>query len=95
MTLPKVSTSFETVDVAGSLFDIRCLTRAESARMQKLVAADTDPAELEIECIAAATDTPVDETREWYAATPAWVVAELIDHIQRISRLSGEAQKSG
>jgi hypothetical protein len=95
VTLPKIQTSFETVDVAGAVFDVRCLTRAESARMQKLVEAETDAAELEIECIAAATDTPVDETRDWYAATPAWAVAELIDHIQRISRLSGEAQKSG
>lgn len=95
MTLPKVATTFESVDVAGAIFDVRCLTRAESARLQKLVAADTDAAELEIECIAAATDTPVDEARDWYAATPAWAVEELINHIQRISRLSGEAQKSG
>lgn len=95
MTLGKVPTTFESVDVAGVIFDVRCLTRAESARLQKLVQDDTSAADLEIECIAAATDTPVEEARDWYAATPAWAVEELINHIQRISRLSGEAQKSG
>lgn len=95
MTLPKIYSPHETVDVAGSLFDIRTLTRAEAARFQKMVADDAPPAELEIEVIAAASDTPAEEVREWYAATPAWAVEELIGHIKRMSRLDGEAQKSG
>lgn len=93
MALPKVAGNSETVEVAGGLFDLRSLTRAESARFQKM--AEGPPDALEIAVIACATDTPVDETKEWYAATDSWVVEELLGHIKRLSRLDEGAQKSG
>lgn len=93
MTLPKIYLDHETVDVAGALFDVRVITRAEAARFQKLTeTAGKD--ELEIAVIAAATDTPPAEVKEWYAATPGWAVEELMEHISRISRLGEGAQKS-
>jgi hypothetical protein len=95
MTLPKVHAPHETIDIGGALFDVRVLTSADAARFQRMVEDNTAKDILEIEVIAAATDTPVDETKDWYGATPAWVVEELIGHIQRTSRLTGEAQKSG
>lgn len=95
MTLAKVHAAHETVDVGGALFDVRVITRAEAARFNKLQLADAPKDELEIAVIAAATDTAVDETREWYAATPTWAVEELLGHIQRVSRLDEGAQKSG
>lgn len=95
MSLPKVYAAMETVEVAGEQVTLRVLTRAEAARFQKMVQADAPGDELEIAVIAAATDTAVADTRDWYQATPAWVVEELIGHIQRISRLTEGAQKSG
>lgn len=95
MALGKVATSHETISVAGTLFDIRVITRAEAAtfaRMQREHPEAQD--ELEIAVIAAATDTPVEETREWYAATPGFAVEELLVAIKRLSRLTEEAQKS-
>lgn len=94
MALPKVYNPHETIDVAGVLFDLRVITRAEAARFQKMQT-DAPVDELEMAVIAAATDTPLDEVREWYASTPAWAVEELIGHIKRISRLDEGAQKSG
>lgn len=95
MTLPKVHVDHETVDVAGALFDLRVITRAEQARVQKMVEGNAAKDDLEITVIGFATDTDKDEVRDWYANTAAWVVQELLDHIARISRLDGEAQKSG
>lgn len=95
MSLPKILGQLETVSVAGAAFDLRVLTRAEAARLQKMVADEAGAAELEITCIAAATDTPPDEVRDWYASTPSWAVEELMGHIKRVSRLDEEAQKSG
>ncbi len=94
MTLPKVPSHYETIDVAGAVVDIRPLTRAEAARFQKLQA-EVEVGDLEIAVIAAATDTPVEEVREWYGATPAWAVEELIMAVKRISRVDEGAQKSG
>lgn len=93
MSLPKVQTDFEQVDVAGAVFDLRGITRAEAARFQKMADGPADA--LEIAVIAAATDTPADEVKEWYGQTPAWAVEELLVHIKRMSRLDGEAYKSG
>lgn len=95
VTLPKIYTDHETVNVGGVLFDVRVLTRAEAATLQKMVAAEAPVDQLEITLIAAATDTPEAEVRDWYAATPQWAVQELVEHIKRVSRLDGEAQKSG
>lgn len=95
MGLPKIYAALETVEVGNEQFTLRVLTRAEAAKFQKMVAADAPGDELEIVVIAAATDTTVEETRDWYQATPAWAVEELIGHIQRISRLTEGAQKSG
>lgn len=93
MTLPKIRPDHETVDVGGELVDVRVLTRGEAARMRELEEAG-DRAELEIAVVAAATDTPIAEAREWYRATPTWAVEELIGHVMRISRLDEGAQKS-
>lgn len=95
MSLPKILGEAETVSVAGAAFDLRVLTRAEAARVQKMVAAKADASELEITVIGLATDTPTDEVRDWYAQTPTWAVEELMGHITRLSRLDEEAQKSG
>lgn len=95
MSLPKIHTDHETVDVAGALFDLRVITRAEAARFHKLVEADADKDELEIAVIAAATDTPPAEVSDWYASTPGWAVEELMGHITRVSRLDEGAQKRG
>ncbi len=95
MSLPKIATTYETVDIAGSLFDVRTITRAEAARFQKMQEAGAARDELEIAVIAAATDTPTDEVRGWYETTPGWAAEELIGHIKRISRFDEDAQKSG
>lgn len=95
MTLPKIAAHTEMVDVEGEIFGIRVFTRAEAARFHKMQEDDVSKAELEIAVIAAATDTPLEDTRDWYGKTPTYAVEELIGHIQRVSRLTGEAQKSG
>lgn len=95
MTLPKIHAPHEAVDVAGSIVDVRVITRAEAARFNKMQDAQAPKDELEIAVIAAATDTPADEVREWYGSTPTWAVEELLVHIKRMSRLDEEAQKSG
>ena len=96
MALAKVPQDHDTVEVAGIIFDVRCVTRAEAARFQKM---ENGPADaLEMAVISAATDTPLDEVRPWYETTPTWAVEELLRHINRISRTDtppGEAQKSG
>lgn len=95
MSLPKVHSAHETIDVGGALFDVRMLTRAEAARFQKMVADDVAAERLEIAVVAAATDTPEPEVTEWYGSTPSWAVEELLGHIKRMSRLDEEgAQKS-
>lgn len=95
MSLPKVYSPIESVEIGGERFEVRVLTRAEAARFQKMVEDNAPKDVLEMAVIAAATDTPADETQVWYAATPAWAVEELIVHIKRISRFEEEAQKSG
>lgn len=95
MSLPKIYAPMETVEIGGEQFTLRVLTRAEHFKFQKMAEKDAPGDEMEIEVIALATDTPVAAVREWYAATPDWAVKELVDHITRISRLDGEAQKSG
>lgn len=94
MTLPKVHTDHETVDVGGALFDVRAITRGEAARFHKLEE-NGSKKELELAVISAATDTPLEETKEWYETSPSWAAEELIAHIYRISRVGEEAQKSG
>jgi hypothetical protein len=93
VSLPKIPTSFETVDIAGELFDLRIITRAQHFRLQKMIDAEASKDELEIFTISAATDTPLDEVREWYAVTATSVVEELVDHIVRQSRMNEGAQK--
>ena len=96
MTLPKILTPTRTVNIDGQDFDLRSLTRAEVALFQKQVSDNKwTMAELEIAVIAAATDTPRDETKEWYEATPSMVVEELIVEIRAMSRMDEGAQKSG
>lgn len=95
MSLPKIAANFETVDIAGSLFDVRTITRAEAARFQKMQDAEVGRDDLEIAVIAAATDTPPADVTDWYETTPGWAVELLIGHIKRISRFDEEAQKSG
>lgn len=95
MTLPKIPTHHETVDVAGELVDVRVITRAEAARFQKQQEDGVSRAELEKAVIAAATDTPLIDVDDWYQKTPGWAVEELIGHIKRVSRFEEGAQKSG
>lgn len=95
MSLPKIYAPLETVTVGGETFELRVVTRAEQARFQKMINDKIPEDELEIAVIAVSTDTPTDEARAWYEATPAWAVQELIGHIQRVSRLDEGAQKSG
>jgi hypothetical protein len=95
VSLPKIHTTHETVDIAGSLFDVRVITRAEAARFSKMQDQDAPKDELEMAVISAATDTPLEEVRDWYGATPGWAVEELLGHVKRISRFTEEAQKSG
>ena len=94
MSLPKIRLDHETVDVAGELVDVSVLSRADAARFQKMVEDDVPKADLEIAVIAASLGVSEDETTEWYAATPAWAVEELMGHISRISRLDEGARKS-
>lgn len=93
--LAKIPPQTATVEVEGETFDIRSLTRAEAARFQKLVADGISLADLEIGFIAAATDTPRDEAKAWYEATPSAAVDALINAIKDLSRLDDGAQKSG
>lgn len=95
MGLPKIDTPMEPVEVAGHQFTLRVLTRAEQFRIQKMVNSGVAEDELEIEALSIAMGVTADEVRAWYAETPAWVIKELIDHVQRISRLDEGAQKSG
>jgi hypothetical protein len=95
VSLPKIPTTYEAVDVAGAVFDVRTITRAEAARFQKMQENEAGRDDLEIAVIAAATDTPADEVADWYQKTPGWAVEALIGHIKRISRFDEEAQKSG
>jgi hypothetical protein len=88
MSLPKILAGTDSVDVGGELFDLRSLTRGEAMQFHRMVSKDkVDTEDLEMAVIAAATDTPLDEVRDWYRATPAWAVEELVGHIQRLSRI--------
>lgn len=95
MALPKVPQAHRTVDVEGVLFDIRGLTRAEAAKLQKMVSDDRPGGELEIAMVAFGTDTPIDEVEDWYSATPAGAVGELLEAIRDLSKLDEGARKSG
>jgi len=96
MALAKVPTAHKTVEIEGALFDVRPFTRQEQADFQRRVDAGIEKDELEILLIAAATDTPLGETEEWYRHTPGYAVEALIVEIKGVSRLADEeAQKSG
>lgn len=95
MTLPKVYAPIEPVTIGGEQFECRVLTRAETARFQKMAAAGAPLDDQEIMVIACSTDTTLDETRAWYEAAPTWAAQQLMDHIVKISRLEEEAQKRG
>lgn len=95
MSLPKFPARRETIQIDDEFIPIRSLTRAEAAQFQKMVAAEVDWAELEMAVIAAGTDTDLDEVREWYKATPGDVAERISTAIRVLSRLDGEAQKSG
>lgn len=94
MTLPKFPARKETVEIDGEFIPIRSLTRGEQAQMQQIVEGGLHWSELEMAVIAAGTDTPLDEVREWYAATPGDVAEQLSDAIRVLSRISEGAQKS-
>ena len=95
MSLPKFPTRRETIEIDGEFISLRSLTRAESARFQKAGAAGIAWDDLEMEVIAAASETPLDEVREWYETVPPDVVETITDAIRRLSGLTEEAQKSG
>jgi hypothetical protein len=95
VSLPKIYAAIEAVEVGGERFELRVVTRAEAARFQKMIEAGAPGDQLEIAVIAAATDTPDEEVREWYDSAPSWAVEELLAHIKRTSRLDEGAQKSG
>ena len=95
MSVPKVYSPMEPVEICGVTFEVRSLTRAEHFRMQKMVEDKAPADESEIAMIAYATDTAVEEVREWYGNTPGWAIDELIHVILRVSRLEEGAQKSG
>ena len=94
MSLPKVYKPMEPVEIGGATFEIRSLTRAEHYRLQKMVVADAPADELEIAVIGWGTDTAPEEVREWYGAAPDFAAKELVEAIQRISKLTEGAQKS-
>lgn len=95
MSLPKFPTRRETIEIQGEFIPLRSLTRAESARFQKAGAAGMAWDELEMEVIAAASETPLDEVAEWYQHVPPDVVEIITDAIRKLSGLAEEAQKSG
>lgn len=95
MSLPKFPARRETIEIEGEFIPIRSLTRAEAAAFQKMVAADSPWDELEMAVIAAGTDTDLEEVRDWYKATPGDVAERISTAIRQLSRLDGEAQKSG
>lgn len=95
MTLPKILTAHHTVEVEGVELDIRALSGAEAARFQKMVQDGKTLADLEIAILVAGTDTPVDEVKAWYEATPRYAVNQVLTAIKDLSRLDEEAQKSG
>lgn len=96
MSLPKVLPAHpEIVDVGGQIFEVRGLTRGQAARFKQMVDEKAPLSEIEILVLSYATDTPIDEVREWYEKVEQWVVEELSAHIRRVSRLDEGAQKSG
>jgi hypothetical protein len=94
LTLPKVYSPIEPVEIGGVTFEVRSLTRAEQFQMQKMVEQKAPADESEIAMIAYATDTSIEEVREWYGKTPGWAINELIAVILKVSRLDEGAQKS-
>lgn len=95
MSLPKILTPHQVVEIEGEEFDLRALTRSEVALFQKQAESKWTMAELECAVIAAATDTPKDEVSEWYETTSTHVVEQLILAIREMSRMTEGAQKSG
>jgi hypothetical protein len=96
VSLPKFDPERKSLDVDGEVVLIRSLTRKEVAQAQQLGAAGGgDWSELELFVIACGTDTPLEETREWYAKAPNHVPATISDAIRELSRIDEEAQKSG
>jgi hypothetical protein len=96
MTLPKILARHDTVTIADQEIDIRTITRAEAAKLQKMAQDGAAGGDLEIQMIAFGTDTDPAEVKEWYAATPTLAVEELLDAIKQLSRFGDEeAQKSG
>lgn len=96
MTLPKIGNPIRTVEIDGEEFQLRALTRAEVALFNKQVSEDRwTMADTEIAAIAAATDTPKEDTAAWYETTPSHVVDMLVSAIREMSRIDEGAQKSG
>jgi hypothetical protein len=99
MSLPKFDRARKSIDVEGEVVLIRSLTRKEVAQAQQLqkaagVEEGGDWSELEIFVIACGTDTPVEEAREWVAATDNSIVPIISDAIRELSRIDEEAHKS-
>lgn len=94
MSLPKLPPPTDTVEIDGAFIEIRGLTRAEAARCQKMVESHVPWADLEIACIAYATDTERSEVAEWYEKTAGPAVETLLDRIKALSGLDEGAPKS-
>lgn len=96
--LPKIPNRHEKVeiDVDGrvEVVEVRGLTRAEAAAVQKLVAAG-DIAAAECAVIAFGTDTPDEEALAWYEETPSPAVDPILEAIGRLSRINEGAQFRG
>lgn len=97
MPLPAVSTRTALVDVGaddGTKVRVRSLTSPEMAVIQKVVA-DGDLVESEVQVIAYATDTDLEEARAWYRSVPRDAVQPLLDQIQLlVEGRNEEASKS-
>jgi len=94
VSLPKFNLPRETVTIDGEFIEIRGLTRAEAATLQKMVADGVAWDHLERAVIAYGTEHPPDEVAEWYRTVPAHVADQLSSAIKTLSRLDEEAQKS-
>jgi Asp/Glu/hydantoin racemase len=93
VTLPKFEPQRRSIDVDGEVVLIRSLTRREVAQGQQLSSGE-DWTELEVFVISCGTDTPLEETREWYSKAPNHVPGVISSAIRELSRLDEEAQKS-
>lgn len=93
MSLPKVVAKTSTVDVDGQPVPVRGLTRGENAHVSRLIEEKKLEA-AEVFILAKGTDLPEHEAKEWYDTTNSGVVDSVLKAIQKLTGISGEAQKS-